>query len=260
MFKKASLRINSILAAAAILTILSSGLHLSYAQSNQDLQTTILDVHNKERSAVGVAPPTWSNSLAAGAQTWANHLATTGQFAHDPVHTGLTCTGPCYGENIAGFINGVSEPNGGQSKWVNEKSQYQGGPSFYAVGHYTQMVWDKTKQVGCATAPPSAHPYSILLCRYDPPGNYPNELPYPSAAPPNQAVGELENTFTESGALPLEQTATAQHEGSVDNNAGGAGGSVDNNAGGAGGSVDNNAGGAGGSVDNNAGDAGGGGG
>ena len=132
--------------------------------------------------AVEVAPLTWSNNLAAGAQTWAQHLATTGQFAHDPVHTGLSCTGPCYGENIAGFFNDVSEPNGGQSKWVAEKSLYHGGPSFYAVGHYTQMVWQKTKQVGCATAPPNGQPsprghaFSILVCRYDPPGNYPNQL------------------------------------------------------------------------------------
>ncbi len=231
MYKKASLRVTSILAAAAILTVLSSGLHLSYAQSNQDLEKKILDVHNKERSAVGIAPLTWSNSLADGAQAWANHLATTGQFAHDPVHTGTSCTGPCYGENIAGFIKDVSEPNGGQTKWVNEKSQYQGGPSFYAVGHYTQMVWAKTKQVGCATAPPSVYAYSILVCRYDPPGNFPNELPYPSADPPSKTVGELENTFTESGALPVEQGATAQHEGEGHNNVGGAESEGHNNVG-----------------------------
>lgn|GEM_PF-555207 len=243
MYKKASLSINSILAAAAILTVLSSGLHLSYAQSNQDLQTKILAMHNQERSAVGVAPLTWSSSLAEGAQTWANRVATTGQFVHDPVHTGTSCTGPCYGENIAGFFNDVSEPNGGQSKWVDEKSQYHGGPSFYAVGHYTQMVWDKTKQVGCATAPPSVKAYSILVCRYDPPGNYPNQLPYPSAAPPSKAVADLENTFTESGALPLEQGSTAPNEVGGDNNVGSAGTSGDNNVGSAGGVEDNNAGG-----------------
>lgn len=94
---------------------MSSGLHPSYAQSNQDLENKILDVHNKERTAVVVALLTWSNSLADSAQIWANQMATTGQFVHDPVHTGPFCSGPCYGENIAGFINDVSEPNGGQS-------------------------------------------------------------------------------------------------------------------------------------------------
>ncbi|MDQ6722904.1 MAG: hypothetical protein M3Z01_01380, partial [Thermoproteota archaeon] len=85
---------------------------------------------------------------------------------------------------------------------------------------------------GCATAPPSVHAYSILVCRYDPPGNSANELPYPSAGPPSKAVGELENTFIESGALPLEQGATSPHEVSRDNNVGGTGGSGDNNVGG----------------------------
>ena len=89
MYKKAHLTISSILATVAILTVLSSGLHTSYAQSNHDLEKKILDVHNKERSAVGIAPLTWSNSLADGAQAWANHLATTGKFVHDPVHTGV---------------------------------------------------------------------------------------------------------------------------------------------------------------------------
>ena len=232
MYKKVSSGIITILATAAILTVLSSALQLSQAQTNGNLERKILDVHNSERAAVGVAPLTWSASLAAGAQTWAQHLATTGQFAHDPVHTGLSCTGPCYGENIAGFFNDVSEPNGGQSKWVAEKSLYHGGPSFYAVGHYTQMVWQKTKQVGCGTAPPNGQPsprghaFSILVCRYDPPGNYPNELPYPAAAPPSQAVGEEENANTESGALPLEQGAAPPGAGGGggENNTGGGGG------------------------------------
>jgi hypothetical protein len=233
MYKKVSKEIILMLVAAAILSVPSLVLQNSHAQSNANLQNTALSMHNQERTAVGVAPLTWSNNLAAGAQTWAQHLATTGQFAHDPVHTGLSCTGPCYGENIAGFFNDVSEPNGGQSKWVAEKSLYRGGPSFYAVGHYTQMVWQKTKQVGCATAPPNGqapprgHAFSILVCRYDPPGNYPNELPYPAAAPPSQAVGEEENANTESGALPLEQGAAPPGEsggGGGENNTGGGGG------------------------------------
>ena len=150
-------------------------------------------MHNSERADVGVEPLTWSNSLADGAQTWAQQIATTGKFAHDPVNTGLTCTSNCRGENIAGFFTSVSEPDGGQSKWAAEKSDYNGqtntctpvSPSV-TCGHYTQMVWQNTHEIGCGTAPPGAGglPYSILVCRYDPPGNYPGQLPYGAAAPP----------------------------------------------------------------------------
>ena len=224
-----SLGIITILATAAILTVLSSELPLLYAQTNQNLERNILDVHNAERAAVHVAPLTWDNSLADGAQTWANQVARTGQFKHDPVYTGYTCKGPCYGENIAGFFRDVSEPDGGQSKWIAEKSLYHGGPvtdaNLYDVGHYTQMVWQKSTKVGCATAPPSVFAYSILVCRYDPPGNDPNQLPYP--APPSQAVGEEENA-----APPLEQGAAPPGESGGGDNSGSGGGDNSGSGGG----------------------------
>ncbi len=190
MYKKVFLGIITILATAAILTVPSSVPQISYAQTNQDMQT-VLDVHNQERADVGVAPLTWSNSLAAGAQTWAQQIATTGKFAHDPVYTGLSCfqarTNPCYGENIAGFnpSKGISAPGEGVSLWVAEKSSY---PPYdlYVNGHYTQMVWQNTKEIGCATAK-GVQAYSILVCRYDPAGNTGGE-PFGQGAA--QAVGE----------------------------------------------------------------------
>ena len=203
MYKKVSLGIITILATGAILTVSSSVLQVPY-EKDQDMQT-VLDVHNQERAAVGDQPLTWSDSLADGAQTWAQEIATTGNFKHDPVVTGLTCTGPCYGENIAGFnpSKGPSAPGEGVDLWVKEKSSYNGGPvDLYVNGHYTQMVWQATTEVGCATAPPGAGGlrYSILVCRYDPPGNG-GGLPYGGEAPPSQAVGEEEST----SAPPLQE-------------------------------------------------------
>ena len=81
-----------ILVTAAMVTVPSSILQVSYAQSNQDMQT-VLNVHNQERGAVGVQPLTWSDQLAADAQTWAEEVATSGNFDHDPVNTGPSCTG-----------------------------------------------------------------------------------------------------------------------------------------------------------------------
>jgi uncharacterized protein YkwD len=141
----------------------------------EDLASSILTVHNQERAAVGVPPLVWSNSLAAGAQTWAQNLATTGNFAHDPnIPKGV-------GENIAGFFpsSGVGQ---GQSLWVNEKKDWHGGvltpENWSQTGHYTQMVWKNTQEVGCGTGSGAGHPFNILVCRYSPAGNFMGQAPF----------------------------------------------------------------------------------
>jgi uncharacterized protein YkwD len=138
-----------------------------------DLANSILAVHNQERAAVGVQPLTWSDTLAASAQTWAQHLATSGEFKHSPDTS--------YGENLAGFTlaDGVSAPGGGLSIWVDEKSKYvPGTPASSSTGHYTQMVDKQSTQVGCGTATGDGHPFSILVCQYSPPGNWNGKPPY----------------------------------------------------------------------------------
>ena len=77
MYKKVSKEIVLILLMAAYLIVPSSVVQLSHAQPNQDMKD-ILDLHNRERAAVGFPRLTWSDSLAADAQSWANHLATLG--------------------------------------------------------------------------------------------------------------------------------------------------------------------------------------
>ena len=145
----------------------------------EDLVNSILTVHNQERALVGVQPLTWSNSLADGAQTWANQMETTGEFAHS------TCCGAFrdYGENLAGIYNttsaGIVE---GQARWVAEKNNYHGGPfdpnAPDVYGHYTQMVWRTTTEVGCGTASQSGLQFAVLVCRYSPPGNIFGQPPY----------------------------------------------------------------------------------
>ena len=141
----------------------------------EDLVNTILTVHNQERAEVGVPPLTWSDKLAANSQTWANQMETTGEFAHS------TCSGAFrdYGEALAGIYNttsaGIVE---GQARWIGEKNDpgYHGGPfqpigPNGAPGHYTQMVWRTTTEVGCATASQSGLQFAVLVCQYTPPGN-----------------------------------------------------------------------------------------
>ena len=101
---------------------------------------SILAVHNQERAAVGVPPLTWSNTLAASAQTWANQLLATGELEHS------TCCGAFkdYGENLAyaGPPGYKTQARLAQS-WADEKKDYVPcNPCNYSgTGHYTQMVW-----------------------------------------------------------------------------------------------------------------------
>ncbi len=37
------------------------------------------------------------------------------------------------------------------------------------VGHYTQLIWPRTQEVGCAVAKGAVN--DVLVCRYSPAGN-----------------------------------------------------------------------------------------
>ena len=147
-----------------------------------DWANSILAVHNSERAAVGVPPLVWSNSLAASAQAWAEHIETTGISRHASLaQMGCDC-----GENIGGFSwsDGPTAPGGGTSLWVAEKQNWHGGVltrgNWELTGHYTQMVWRNTYWVGCGAAPPGPGvlPFSTLVCRYFQWGNVIGEAPY----------------------------------------------------------------------------------
>jgi len=137
----------------------------------------ILDAHNKYRAAVGVPPLQWSDTLAAGAQQWADQLASTGQFQHSGA--------PGVGENLAQG----SPPNAFSATqlvdmWGNEKQYFTGGVfpnvsstgNWEDVGHYTQVVWRNTTQVGCGIAVGNGN--IVMVGRYSPEGNIDGETVY----------------------------------------------------------------------------------
>jgi len=144
---------------------------------------SVLAVHNQERAAVGVPPLTWSNALAASAQKWADQLLATGQLEHS------TCCGAFkdYGENLAyAGPPGYKTQAGLAQTWADEKQNYVPcNPCNYSgTGHYTQMVWKATTEVGCGFASGPGGAYAkyggtdILVCQYTPPGNWNNQPPY----------------------------------------------------------------------------------
>jgi uncharacterized protein YkwD len=126
-----------------------------------------VDAHNKARAQHCAAPLTWSPTLAAYAQKWADTLKAKGcQFGH---------SGGQYGENLAAGTEGVLDPEATVAMWYDEIKEYKfpdGGFSMQ-TGHFTQLVWRGTKQVGCGHTTCKGN--DIWVCEYDPPGNYDGE-------------------------------------------------------------------------------------
>ena len=132
----------------------------------------MLAAHNEVRARAGVLPLRWSDRLAVYAQDWARHLVQEGQFHHR--------SHPVYGENLFEIAGPRATPSEVVGTWAAEARDYnyrdnacRGGAM---CGHYTQLVWNDTREVGCAIARDAAT--EVWVCNYDPPGNWVGERPY----------------------------------------------------------------------------------
>uniref|UniRef100_A0A1J3IEP3 Pathogenesis-related protein 1 n=2 Tax=Noccaea caerulescens TaxID=107243 RepID=A0A1J3IEP3_NOCCA len=135
----------------------------------QDSPQDYVRVHNEARAAVGLGPVQWDESVAAYAQSYADQR----RGDCNLVHSG----GP-YGENLAkssGDLSGASAVN----LWVDEKANYDypSNTCNGVCGHYTQVVWRNSVKLGCGKVR-CDNGGTIIVCNYDPPGNYVNEKPY----------------------------------------------------------------------------------
>ena len=111
--------------------------------------------------------------------------------------------------------------------WVAEKSNYNAQTNTCETGkvcgHYTQMIWRSTLELGCGTS--SGAEIVILVCRYNPPGNMAGQTPFSQGAA--QAVGEPESTL--GGPPPQEGVADG---GGGDTSGDGGGGDTSGDGGG----------------------------
>lgn len=159
--------------AAAGLLVLSAPLLVGAISPAQMFSTMILAAHNRERTAIGVPPLRWNAALAGSAQRWADHLAATGSFEHAP-----ESPTEAEGENLWAGTRGHYSIEARVDAWVREKRYFTPGTfprnsttgKVEDVGHYTQLIWRNTQQVGCAQA--SGAREDVLVCRYSSPGNY----------------------------------------------------------------------------------------
>ncbi len=140
--------------------------------TDRGLAARMLAIHNAERARVGVPPLGWSDRLAADAAAYAPALIALGDLEHSSNESR-----PDNGENLAMGTQGHYSPEDLSRLWVDERSGFPGGgvypepdeDDWSDIGHYTQMVWGGTREVGCATAAGGGNLY--LVCRYAPAGN-----------------------------------------------------------------------------------------
>ncbi len=139
----------------------------------------LLDTHNRERDRLGIAKLEWSDALSRDAQQWAEHLAQRGSLAHSSFDARNGA-----GENLWMGTARAFRLHEMIDLFIGEKNLYRHRPfpdvsttgNWTDVGHYTQIVWRETRQVGCGIAEGSNG--EVLVCRYYPSGNYRDQLAY----------------------------------------------------------------------------------
>ncbi len=132
----------------------------------------LLAAHNTERDRAGLPRLAWSSRLAQEAQTWAVTLSKKGTLEH-----ASNAQRRNMGENLwmgaAGYYSAETMVDG----FLSERTKFRPGTfpqvsrtgNWSDVGHYTQIIWPTTTEVGCAVAKGTINDF--LVCRYNPPGN-----------------------------------------------------------------------------------------
>eukprot|EP00257_Ricinus_communis_P018014 XP_015576598.1 basic form of pathogenesis-related protein 1 [Ricinus communis] len=133
-----------------------------------------LDAHNAVRAEVGVDPLVWNKTLADYAKGYAKTKIN--NFVYE--HSNYLQFG--YGECLAASPQPNFNAKDAVKIWADEKKFYdrksnscKGGE----CGHYTQIVWHDTSQVGCARVK-CKNGHTFISCNYYPIGNVQGQSPY----------------------------------------------------------------------------------
>jgi hypothetical protein len=147
----------------------------------------LLEAHNAVRASARPVPEprlpplTWSATATSAARKWARRC----RYEHDPQ---LRAQG--LGQNIAAFSRpGRTTAAQVVALWAAEAKSYdyarKSCRAGAVCGHYTQLVWRATTQVGCARQVCSTNsPFSgaarweLWVCDYRQPGNVIGHRPY----------------------------------------------------------------------------------
>lgn len=184
--------------------------------------------HNEERSltargftegqpmATNMKKLEWDETIAETSKVWADRC----KFEHD--HDSG------YGENLAvagaftDVVDNIETLINGVDEWYEEFHQYDYETmecSEGECGHYTQSLWANSFKIGCAYSEcpfpdfflPNEVDYGILLvCRYNPRGNFVGLKPYVKADSANDVATQCQDGFASNS-----ETGLCENDGSA---------------------------------------------
>lgn len=117
-------------------------------------------------------PLTLNKELCKFAEDWAENLASSCQIEHRPLNS--------YGENLYCKLGRVSKKQSAAASlgreavesWYNTKMFYDFKSPGLNAGHFTQVVWKGSRELGVGMA--KGHDALYVVANYNPPGNNQN--------------------------------------------------------------------------------------
>ncbi|XP_077171342.1 serotriflin-like isoform X2 [Paroedura picta] len=191
-------------------------------------QKEIVDKHNDLRrivdpSASNMVKMEWNGTAAMNAKSWAEKCI----YMHSEENQRTIENNVVCGENL--FYSSVPKLwSAAIQAWFDEKADYTYGvgpkTENAVIGHYTQLVWYKSFQIGCAAANCSHAIYKYFyVCHYCPAGNVEGEniyKPYKVGEPCGDCPDDCEESLCTnpcrqedevSNCVQLKKTHTCQH-------------------------------------------------
>uniref|UniRef100_A0A3P9MK36 SCP domain-containing protein n=1 Tax=Oryzias latipes TaxID=8090 RepID=A0A3P9MK36_ORYLA len=136
--------------------------------ADEEFQQEFLNAHNAYRALHGAPPLTYNKELCDEAQKWADTCLRTHTLGHSDTEEG---------ENV--FYKSGSPPVKVTGKdavdaWYSEIKDYnfKKSGSQSGTGHFTQVVWKESKELGLGMATDGR--MAFVVGQYRPPGNFTN--------------------------------------------------------------------------------------
>ncbi|XP_017553191.1 uncharacterized protein glipr2 isoform X2 [Pygocentrus nattereri] len=162
----------------------------SSGNKNSSFEREFLQIHNTYRKQHGAPPLTINHDLCRSAQAWAENLLSIKTLKHSKAD---------YGENLYYTWSSVPKTLTGREavdSWYSEIKDYNfKKPGFTSgTGHFTQVVWKDTEEVGFGLATDGAAIF--VVGQYLPAGNITNPGYFEKNVLPAGSTVDLKSTNT----------------------------------------------------------------